>query len=557
MQPTNGCTASAGPRRLAPEATVGGAFLRPLDEQEQQQELDRKDEGGEDDHTRRYAPACCKSRALRPILSLFLGCGGKPPEMTVRQWTVVSAVTVAGFFSHFDDDLLPLCLRQLQRDLGISEAQVCLMLSVVGMGKAGAAVISVAADVIGRRYVFFVSILIFSFLSVLSAFQHSLSGFVILQLTARIFLAGKDSMANVYLVEETDPKCRGWVMGTYSSVAVTGGGAACILFGAMGGWENGWRYLYGLASIQLLFMAPLWRLLPEKTRASEMHPYEARVPSNDELRRDALRRLTWQRRLVAALRGGMRPLRLLVTAYPKRAMACLFVNLNNGFAFTPSAVLKIKQLQDVHGLSPAQVSCVVLSSGLVALMIFPTLGRMSDTGGRRLLLCCFMSACPVGVLLFYNAPGLFYLPFYFLQMMAGFALNVLQTTFFAETFPASHRCTAQGMMMLFAVLGGVAGLACESLFYTMLGTHAASVSVVLLPAFISPIVVHCCLPETAGKDLDEIAPERADAFDEKLADEALAAGDEAVVNSRVGAAAATPQGRGVVTRKTSGAMITV
>jgi len=336
-----------------------------------------------------------------------------------------------------------------------------------------------------------------------------------LQLIARIFLAGKDSMANVYLVEETDPKTRGWVMGTYSSIAVTGGGCAVILFGLVGGKEDGWRYLYGLAAGQLFFLLPLWRLLPEKTKG-QVHSEQA---DRAELREQALKKYSCWRRFRAAVRSGIRPLRLLVTAYPKRAVACLFVNMNNGFAYTPSAVLKIKQLQDVHGLGPGAVSVVVISSGLVALMIFPTMGRLSDRGGRRFLLCCFMSVCPIGVLAFYNAPGNLYLPFYFIQMMAGFALNSLQTTFFAETFPASHRCTANGMMMLFAVIGGVVGLACESLFYTHLGTHSASVSVALIPAFISPIVVHCCLPETAGKDLDEIAPERDEEKAESDSDE--------------------------------------
>lgn len=466
-----------------------------------------------DDEEEKFAPACCTNKFLRPLLSLWIGCGGTPPEMTKRQWSVVSAVTVAGFFGHFDDDLLPLCLRQLQHSLDIPEAEVGIMLSVIGVGKAGAAIMSVLADVLGRRYVFFASIVIFSVLTLATALQKGVWGFVALQLIARIFLAGKDSMANVYLVEETDPKSRGWVMGTYSSVAVTGGGLAVILFGAVGASEDGWRYLYGLASLQLLVMAPLWRLLPEHTRTPEGHhgPEAA-----DGLRREALKRLSWFRRLRAVIRTGLRPLRLLVTAYPKRAIACLFVNFNNGFAITPSAVLKIKQLQDVHQLTPGNVSCLVIGSGLVALMIFPTLGRLSDKGGRRLLLVCFMTVCPLGVLAFYNAPGNLYLPFYLLQMMSGFALNGLQTTFFAETFPASHRCTANGMMILFAVIGGVIGLASESFMYRKLGTHAEAVSIVLLPAFISPIVVHCCLPETAGKDLDEIAPEMVEVDDEKV-----------------------------------------
>jgi len=426
--------------------------------------------------------------------------------MTERQWTVVSAVTAAGFFSHFDDDLLPLCLRQLQASLGISEAQICLMLSLIGSGRAGAAVMSVLADVLGRRYVFFASIVAFTVCSILSAFQYTVWGFVALQMAARIFLAGKDSMANVYLVEETDAVSRGWVMGTYSSVAVCGGGFAVIMFGAVGAHPNGWRYLYGMASLQLVFLAPLWRRLPEKTRAGTAvsHGCESATEAEGGQKAGGAASGRW----ATALRDGLHPLRLLVTAYPGRAAACLFVNFNNGFAITPSTALKVKHLQDTHGLRPAAVSAIAISSGLIALAIFPLLGRLSDTRGRRLLLCVTMTICPVGVLAFYNAPGNTYLPFYVLQMMAGFALNVLQTTFFSETFPASHRCTAQGMMMLCAVLGGVSGLACESLLYTRLQSHAAAVSMVLIPSFVSPVVVHCCLPETSGKDLDEIAPER-------------------------------------------------
>jgi len=466
-----------------------------------------------DNSDRRYAPAWCSSRLLRPVLCLFIGCG-RPPEMTGRQWTVVSAVTAAGFFSHFDDDLLPLCLRQLQASLNIPEAQICLLISFIGMGRAGAAVTSVLADVIGRRHVFFASIIIFTICSIVSAFQQTILGFALLQFFARIFLAGKDSMANVYLVEETDPMTRGWVMGTYSSVAVCGGGFAVILFGAIGAFPDGWRYLYGLAAVQLAFLVPVWRRLPQEP-AVAVHakkrkhavvdlPGASKGPGKDIFLSD---------RWMAAVRSGTRPLMLLVTAYPGRAAACLYVNFNNGFAIAPSAVLKIKHLQDTHGLPPRAVSMLAISSGLIALAIFPLLGRLSDSKGRRLLLTCAMTLCPLGVLAFYNAPGNTYLPFYVLQMMAGFALNVLSTTFFTETFPASHRCTAQGMMTLFSVLGGASGLACESLIYAQLGSHARSVSIIILPAFVSPIVVHCFLPETAGRDLNDIAPERGDSED--------------------------------------------
>jgi hypothetical protein len=91
--------------------------------------------------------------------------------------------------------------------------------------------------------------------------------------------------------------------------------------------------------------------------------------------------------------------------------------------------------------------------------------------------------------------------------MAGFGLNLLQNTFFTETFPTSYRSTAQGANAAMNVVGGMIGLALESVLYQTTGSHWSAVSLLMLPAFASPVIVHLFLPETSGRELDEISPE--------------------------------------------------
>jgi hypothetical protein len=57
-------------------------------------------------------------------------------------------------------------------------------------------------------------------------------------------------------------------------------------------------------------------------------------------------------------------------------------------------------------------------------------------------------------------------------------------------------------------LGTTIGLALESVLYAVLQSHWQAISVLMCLMFISPVVVALAYPETAGRDLDEIAPER-------------------------------------------------
>jgi hypothetical protein len=57
-------------------------------------------------------------------------------------------------------------------------------------------------------------------------------------------------------------------------------------------------------------------------------------------------------------------------------------------------------------------------------------------------------------------------------------------------------------------LGGVFGLWLEGQLYAVTGSHAASITWMLLATPIAPLVIGLCLPESAHRELEDISPEK-------------------------------------------------
>ena len=52
------------------------------------------------------------------------------------------------------------------------------------------------------------------------------------------------------------------------------------------------------------------------------------------------------------------------------------------------------------------------------------------------------------------------------------------------------------------------GLAVESTLYVIFGSHWTAISILVLLALLAPFIVAAFFPETSGRTLEEIAPER-------------------------------------------------
>ena len=103
--------------------------------------------------------------------------------------------------------------------------------------------------------------------------------------------------------------------------------------------------------------------------------------------------------------------------------------------------------------------------------------------------------------------------FYFVQMVAGFVLISLKGGFFAELFPTPQRSSFQSILVSVEILSGTLSTFLVSFFYTDSNYHL--VTVFTLPAFLVAPLIFCCLPETAGVDLEILSPTIHDDDDDK------------------------------------------
>jgi Sugar (and other) transporter len=98
--------------------------------------------------------------------------------------------------------------------------------------------------------------------------------------------------------------------------------------------------------------------------------------------------------------------------------------------------------------------------------------------------------------------------FWIAQVFALQGATVLERALGSELFPTSYRSTASSIRMLAATLGGSLGLALESVLYDALGSHTAAITALLPGLAIGVAVVWLGIPETAGRELEEVSPER-------------------------------------------------
>lgn len=407
------------------------------------------------------------------------------PPLTQRQWQLLALVALAAIFGSYGQALLPLALPQIQADLAIPADRLSSMGAVIRLGALPAFLFALSADRWGRRRLLLVAIAAYALLTGLTALAPTALFFTLTQFGVRLFVTVAAILANVMIVEEFPPAARGWGVGIYTALASVGGGSAALLFALINVVPFGWRALYLVGLLALLFMG-IWRTyLPETTR------FQVRQVEQPP----------------TILRLGLaQPLWRLLTVYPGRfaavATAILLFNLGGDAAlfYDPTYL----QLQ--HGWQPWQIALLNLGAGFMALLGSTLAGQVSDRTGRKRATGIFLSAMSLFIIAYYHAAGwqlpLFWAGLLFTSIGATVTLNALSS----ELFPTAYRSTATGATALVATLGGAASLLLHGLLLNIIASPWTAVSLLALLILLAPLLL-LSLPETSGRSLEEIAPE--------------------------------------------------
>lgn len=421
-------------------------------------------------------------RVLAPRWTRVVPWPARMPALERRQWRVLGLLGAAEFVDHYDVGLLSILLLQIQRGLGVPEEEIGLVAGVIRLGALLSLVAGVLADRLGRRRLLLFTVLGFTLTTFLTAFARTPLEFTILQLIGRGFLYAETAIAIVVVTEELAAKDRGFGLGLLGALGAFGHGAAAIALSFVDTIPYGWRSLYAIGALPLLGLAWLRRSLPETRRFAAREASDARW---------------WQ------------PLAALATAYPGRLVALLGVAFTLDFAAGAAVAFMAKTLQEVHGYAPSDVTLLYLLGGVLAVAGNQAAGLWSDRIGRRPVLVTLLLVMGVAYAGFYDTRGFWIAPLWIVQVFALQGVTVLVRALGSELFPTSYRSTASALRMLVATLGGFAGLALESALYPLLGSHALAITALLPALLVAVALVYFALPETAGRELEEVSPERA------------------------------------------------
>lgn len=410
---------------------------------------------------------------------------GRPPALAHRQWRVLGLVATASFFETYDLYLFTLSLKQIQTSLGIAEDQLGYVASIVRFGALPAFLVTFAADRVGRRRVLLFTILAYTVFTGATAFSPNPATFIALQFLARTFAVAESLLAVVVIAEEFDPEVRGWGIGAFAAIQSCGAGLAAILFALVGHLDDGWRGLYLVGLGPLLLLAYFRRGLPETTRFVDQRQRRARqaVP-------------LWQ------------PLVHLLRMYPERLLAVACVLFLVAVAEASANLFGPKYLQDVHGWTPAGVGVLTFGAGAFAILGNTFAGWLSDRVGRKPVTVGFLIGQGVFTIIYYNAPGMFIIPTWVLMIFALLGVNVVLSAYGSEIFPTSYRATAAGARVIIATLGASVGLLLESVLYGVYHSHWPAICTLTVVMLVAPLLVWRVFPETSGRTLEDIAPER-------------------------------------------------
>jgi putative MFS transporter len=414
--------------------------------------------------------------------SIHLGFLGRTPPFTKRQRRVFWIASTAGFFDQYDRALLSLALKQIQTGLKIAESQLGAVLSIIRLGYLLSLLMTPFADVFGRRRLLLYTVFGYTIFTGLIAIAPDARAFVAFEIIARAFAGAEAAIAMVIVAEEVDAAYRGWAIGLLGAVSNIGYGLAAIVFAFVNVIPYGWRGLYAIALLPLVLIIPLRRVLPESARF-EKEKLEGLRPVK-----------IWE------------PVAQLYNAYPGRLLTMLSIAFLSSMGGNAAGFLFPKFLQEAHHWSPGNVSSLVFFGGALGIIGSIVAGRLSDRYGRRVMGVAFMFLAPLLTIWMYTATGWSIVPAWILETFFDVAAFMILNAYSAELFPTSYRSTAGSALAVAGTTGGALGLFFEGVLYNLTGSHARAVCYLTVFWIISPLIMWF-LPETSGRELEEISPE--------------------------------------------------
>jgi putative MFS transporter len=181
--------------------------------------------------------------------------------------TLLFLLLAATFFEGFDGAILALVLPAIRDTFNVAESQLGISRAVIELGLGAAFFLARAGDRWGRRKLLLWSVAGYTIMTALTAVSWDLISFTAFQSLSRVFLGAEYAVAVTMIVEEFPKERRARVLGVFLMCSAIGAVAVALLL--IAGVQNGpleWRTLYLVGIIPLIFLAFFRRRLRETKR---------------------------------------------------------------------------------------------------------------------------------------------------------------------------------------------------------------------------------------------------------------------------------------------------
>jgi putative MFS transporter len=399
---------------------------------------------------------------------------------TPYQWRLFFFLSVATFFEGFDMFALTQILPSLQTEWHLTKTQVGVLAGVTNFGTVLAYLLVRRADRWGRRRVMAITIVGYTITSLLTAAARGPVSFALLQCLARVFLIGEWATAMVYAAEEFPARKRGSVVGIIQAVGSFGAIMCAGVVPMLLKTSLGWRSVYVVGAVPLVFIAFARRTLRESARFEQ-----ARSEGRTE-----------DRGFFYLWKTGHRARMLQLGLIWSLTYVC---TQNTVTFFKAFAVAE-------RGWTDSQVGKSVSIAAVLSLPLLFFVGRLLDRAGRRIGALVVYGALVFGCLGAFTLPSRLAVTVSLIfAVFSQSAVLALLNAYTGELFPTELRGDA------FAWVNNLLGRIGYVISPVVLGAVAESVGwgpAVASTTIFAAAALACLwlwLPETRGRELEDTA----------------------------------------------------
>ena len=362
------------------------------------------------------------------------------------------------------------------------DTRLSVVLAVVRVGAILSLFAGILSDKIGRRRLILVSLVGLAIANLLSAIPLGPYAFAGFQTFSRGFALTVVAVGGIIALEEAPEGARGFAT---SMLALAGGFGftfAVVLLPFFG--KHHWQFVFVLSGVFGVLTMRVGKFLKESPRFEQ-------IEEDSQIRRGRIGEV-------------------LGRNYRWRFVVIAMIGFLTNILTAPSSVVTNNYLTEDHGFSYTKILLwrVTTTSytGLIGLAIA---GMLIERYGRRPTAFLTLALGGLVRIAFYLGGG----PVLWIASAVGdmvFAIAFLTVaTLNVELFPTEARGTAIGLAGIVGVVGSIVGILGAGVMSDHFGGWGTALAICTVPTVIAAFVFVPFLPETKGRQLDEISPSEA------------------------------------------------